>query len=294
MRVETLLRVSRLTRQLQAKNQELELRTVELSATNERLQEEIDRRQRAEVALDAVDKQLSDLSDREARQWGIEGFIGRSRTLGKTIDDIKRLRNFGSVNVVITGESGTGKELVARAIHFSGARGKGPFVPINCVAIPQELAESMLFGHLRGAFTGATMDRRGYFEMAHGGTLFLDEIGDMPMPLQAKLLRVLEDGLVTPVGAARPRRWTCGSWRQPTPIFTRRSPTAPSARTFISGWRSSPLTSRRSAIGAKTSRCWRHISWDSLPRRWESPPPRSSRMRSPNWRRIPSAETSVS
>jgi DNA-binding NtrC family response regulator len=205
VRVETLLRVSQLTRQLQTKNHELEQKTVELSATNHRLQEESDRRQRAEVALDAVDKQLSDLSDREARQWGIAGFIGRSRTLGRTIDDIKRLRNFGSVNVVISGESGTGKELVARAIHFSGARGKGPFVPINCVAIPHELAESMLFGHLRGAFTGATMDRRGYFEMAHGGTLFLDEIGDMPLPLQAKLLRVLEDGWVTPLGASKSR-----------------------------------------------------------------------------------------
>jgi DNA-binding NtrC family response regulator len=203
VRVETLLRVSQLTRQLQAKNQELEQRTVELCATNRQLQEEIDRRQRAEVALEVVDKQLSDVSDREARQWGIAGFIGRSKTLGRTIDDIKRLRNFGSVNVVITGESGTGKELVARAVHFSGARTKGPFVPVNCVAIPHELAESMLFGHLRGAFTGATMDRRGYFEMAHGGTLFLDEIGDMPLPLQAKLLRVLEDGWVTPLGASK-------------------------------------------------------------------------------------------
>jgi len=203
VRVETLLRVSQLTHQLQAKNQELEQRTVELSGTNHRLQEEIDRRERAEVALDVVDKQLSDLSDREARQWGVAGFIGRSRTLGRTIDDIKRLRNFGSVNVVISGESGTGKELVARAIHFSGSRAKGPFVPVNCVAIPHELAESMLFGHLRGAFTGATMDRRGYFEMAHAGTLFLDEIGDMPLPLQAKLLRVLEDGWVTPLGASK-------------------------------------------------------------------------------------------
>jgi DNA-binding NtrC family response regulator len=206
VRVETLLRVSRLTKQLQTKNDELEQRTTELTATNHRLQEEISLRQRAEVALDAVDKQLSDLSDREAMQWGIEGFTGRSRTLGKTIEEIKRLRNFGSVNVVITGESGTGKELVARSIHFSGARAKGPFVPVNCVAIPHELAESMLFGHLRGAFTGATMDRRGYFEMAHGGTLFLDEIGDMPLPLQAKLLRVLEDGWLTPLGASKPKQ----------------------------------------------------------------------------------------
>jgi DNA-binding NtrC family response regulator len=196
VRVETLLRVSQLTRQLQAKNQEL-------SATNQRLQEEIDRRERAEVALDAVDKQLSDVSDREARQWGIAGFVGRSRTLARTLDDIKRLRNFASVNVLITGESGTGKELVARAIHFCGARAKGPFVPVNCVAIPHDLAESMLFGHVRGAFTGATMDRRGYFEMAHGGTLFLDEIGDMPLSLQAKLLRVLEDGWVTPLGSSK-------------------------------------------------------------------------------------------
>ncbi len=119
---------------------------------------------------------------------------------------MKRLQNFGSVNVLITGESGTGKELVARALHFGSNRAKGPFIPVNCVAIPEELAESMLFGHIRGAFTGATMDRKGYFEMAHGGTLFLDEIGDMPVTLQAKLLRVLEDGCITPLGSTRERK----------------------------------------------------------------------------------------
>ena len=106
----------------------------------------------------------------------------------------------------MTGESGTGKELVARALHFGSSRAKGPFIPVNCVAIPEELAESMLFGHVRGAFTGATMDRKGYFELAHGGTLFLDEIGDMPVTLQAKLLRVLEDGCVTPLGSSRERK----------------------------------------------------------------------------------------
>ena len=77
---------------------------------------------------------------------------------------------------------------MARAIHFGSSRAKQPFIPVNCVAIPEELAESMLFGHVRGTFTGATMDRKGYFELAHGGTLFLDEIGDMPASLQAKLL----------------------------------------------------------------------------------------------------------
>ncbi len=120
----------------------------------------------------------------------------------KIIEEIRRLHLFSNTSVLITGESGTGKELIARAIHFGSARAKSPFVPINCVAIPADLAESILFGHVKGAFTGATADRKGCFELASGGTLFLDEIGDMPASLQVKLLRVLEDGYVTPVGAS--------------------------------------------------------------------------------------------
>jgi transcriptional regulator with GAF, ATPase, and Fis domain len=108
--------------------------------------------------------------------------------------------------VLITGESGTGKELVARAIHHGSPRAHAPFIPVNCVAIPSELAESMLFGHLKGSFTGATADRKGWFELADGGTLFLDEIGDMPAGLQAKLLRVLEDGEIMSVGASQSKR----------------------------------------------------------------------------------------
>jgi DNA-binding NtrC family response regulator len=107
---------------------------------------------------------------------------------------------------LITGESGTGKELVARALHYGGTRREAPFVPVNCTAIPGDLAESTLFGHVKGAFTGATSDRKGCFERADGGTLFLDEIGDMDPMLQAKLLRVLEDGEYTPVGAAKAKR----------------------------------------------------------------------------------------
>jgi DNA-binding NtrC family response regulator len=122
------------------------------------------------------------------------------------INNIERLHQFPNTSVLITGESGTGKELIARSIHFSSPRARAPFVPVNCVAIPGELAESLLFGHSKGAFTGALADRKGYFELAHGGTLFLDEIGDMPGSLQVKLLRVLEDGLVTPVGAAEARK----------------------------------------------------------------------------------------
>ncbi|MCB9593793.1 MAG: sigma-54-dependent Fis family transcriptional regulator [Sandaracinaceae bacterium] len=103
--------------------------------------------------------------------------------------------------ILVTGESGTGKELVAHAIHFNSRRATAPFVSVNCAAIPDQLLESVLFGHVRGAFTGATADKRGEFQKAHGGTLFLDELGELPMPLQAKVLRAVEDGEVQPLGS---------------------------------------------------------------------------------------------
>ncbi|MBV8781812.1 MAG: sigma-54-dependent Fis family transcriptional regulator [Phycisphaerae bacterium] len=199
MRLTTHLRVSRLSKELREKN-------AELTAANDRLRSEIDRRSRAEHALKAADEKLSSLSAQEAERWGIHAFVGQSGAFDKIVHDIRRLQTFSAVNVLITGESGTGKELVARAIHFGSGRSGGPFIAVNCVAIPADLAESMLFGHMRGAFTGAAVDRKGYFELADGGTLFLDEIGDMPAALQAKLLRVLEDGRVTPIGATREKQ----------------------------------------------------------------------------------------
>ena len=108
-----------------------------------------------------------------------------------------------SSTALVTGESGTGKELVAQALHMVGPRAEGRFVPINCGAIPRELIESELFGHRKGAFTGAVTDRMGRFELAHGGTLFLDEIGDLPLDMQVKLLRVLQERCILPVGASR-------------------------------------------------------------------------------------------
>lgn len=108
-----------------------------------------------------------------------------------------------SATVLISGESGTGKELVAKALHNCSPRRSSPFIPINCAAIPHDLLESELFGHRKGAFSGAISDRVGRFELADGGTLFLDEVGDMPLSLQAKILRVIQEGVVDPVGSSR-------------------------------------------------------------------------------------------
>ena len=129
--------------------------------------------------------------------------VGSSPQTQELVQLIRTLAHSAST-VLITGESGTGKELVAQALHQNSPRAKGAFVPINCGAIPRELIESELFGHRKGAFTGALSDRVGRFELAQGGTIFLDEIGDLPLDMQVKLLRVLQERCVEPVGSSKP------------------------------------------------------------------------------------------
>ena len=129
--------------------------------------------------------------------------VGTSYAIRAVTEKIERVGKTPA-RVLITGENGTGKELVARAVHSLSTRAKAPFVEVNCAAIPAELIESELFGHMKGSFTGAVADRAGKFEQAHGGTLFLDEIGDMSLAAQAKVLRVLQDGVVTRIGGSKP------------------------------------------------------------------------------------------
>jgi DNA-binding NtrC family response regulator len=133
------------------------------------------------------------------------GLIGRSPAMEKVFRLIENLEH-SETTVLLTGESGTGKEVVARAVHAHSPRRNGPFVAVNCGALPGELLESELFGHVRGAFTGAVRERAGRFEVAAGGTLFLDEVADLPLPLQVKLLRVLQERTFERVGESQSRR----------------------------------------------------------------------------------------
>ncbi|HEY7317577.1 MAG TPA: sigma-54 dependent transcriptional regulator [Candidatus Binatia bacterium] len=132
--------------------------------------------------------------------FGFENIIGQSLRMREIFELVTHVSDL-AVNVLIVGESGTGKEMIARAIHQNSARAPKPFIPINCAAIPETLLESELFGYVRGAFTDARKDRRGLFQAADGGVLFLDEISEIPLSLQAKLLRVIEDKEVRPLGA---------------------------------------------------------------------------------------------
>ena len=141
-----------------------------------------------------------ELSRRLDEKFGFEGVIGNSPQMHEVLDRLRRIAPTDAT-VLIQGDTGTGKELVAQAIHQNSPRKKRPFVGLNCAALSENILESELFGHVKGAFTDASADRVGKFEYAHGGTLFLDEVGDMPLPTQIKLLRVLENNEITRVGS---------------------------------------------------------------------------------------------
>jgi DNA-binding NtrC family response regulator len=136
------------------------------------------------------------------RVYDFSTIIGESQALKSILDEVRKVTDTKS-NVLLLGETGTGKELFARVIHHNSSRREMPFVPINCSAIPENLLETELFGHVRGAFTGAVASKKGILEEAEGGTVFLDEIGDMSLALQAKLLRVIEDQVIRPVGGTK-------------------------------------------------------------------------------------------
>lgn len=157
------------------------------------------------------------LKKEQAKLGQMRNMIGTSQAIEHVRDMIRRIALLPST-IAIYGESGTGKESVARSIHQLSDRSEKPFVAINCGGIPENLLESELFGHKKGAFTGAYEDKEGLFLSANGGTLFLDEIGEMPLSLQVKLLRVLDDNTITPLGEPYRSLWTSGSYPQQTAI----------------------------------------------------------------------------
>jgi DNA-binding NtrC family response regulator len=168
--------------------------------------EEIVRKEVARI-LEAADlrDRVATLDRLVATRYGFERIVSRSTRM-RAVFDRATAASRSDTPVLIVGETGTGKELIAHAIHSNGRRSKRSFVPINCAALPRDLVESELFGHRRGAFSGALTEHPGLFVAAHGGSLFLDEVGELPLEVQAKLLRVLQDGDVRPVGGLDSRR----------------------------------------------------------------------------------------
>jgi two-component system, NtrC family, response regulator AtoC len=165
------------------------------------------------VGQERMEERLSYYQERQARESGLAALRGESaamvdlrRRITQLLDAERRVADQQLPAVLIRGETGTGKELVARAIHFDGVRSKQPFVEVNCAAMPAHLIESELFGHERGAFTDARERKIGLVEAAHGGTLFLDEIGDLDLPVQVKILKLMEDRIVRRLGSVRDRK----------------------------------------------------------------------------------------
>src|SRR4030095_12629332 len=164
----------------------------------ERLLDKLEKALKQKSLIDENEKLKAKLQDR----YGLSNVVGKSKKMQDLFELIESVED-GEANSLIQGENGTGKELIANAIHYKSKRSKGPFIKINCAAIPKDLIESELFGYKKGAFTGAPLDKEGLLEMAEGGSLLLDEIGEMPPYLQTKLLRVLQEREYRPIGSDR-------------------------------------------------------------------------------------------
>ncbi|HEV8322150.1 MAG TPA: sigma 54-interacting transcriptional regulator [Myxococcota bacterium] len=185
---------------LARQREEIERSRNEIAELNRKLEAQLADRTRA---LDRTKADLLRARRELSQKYEYSNIVGQGVAMRRVLAVLDRVTD-SDLPVVIRGESGTGKELVARAIHFNGPRAEGPFLALNCAALAENLLESELFGHMRGAFTGADRDRKGLFEAANTGTLFLDEVGDMPPAMQVKLLRALQEGEVTRVGGRAP------------------------------------------------------------------------------------------
>ena len=166
----------------------------------DRLLDKLEKAIKRKSLMDENEQLKAKLQDR----YKFQNVVGKSKKMQELFDLVESVAA-SEANILIQGENGTGKELIANAIHYNSKRSKGPFIKINCAAIPKDLIESELFGYKKGAFTGASMDKEGLFEMAEGGSLLLDEIGEMPPYLQTKLLRVLQEREYRPIGSDRDR-----------------------------------------------------------------------------------------
>ncbi|MCV6577351.1 MAG: sigma-54-dependent Fis family transcriptional regulator [Cohaesibacter sp.] len=201
--------VSRAVAAMQAGAHDFIARPVSAEALGKRMSELLDQHRPAPspVTAPVTSSQIIDIkasADLETAKAlsDFEGFVGQSPAMQGIYDQIIRVAS-SKAPVFVTGESGTGKEVCAQALHARSNRSDGPFIAINCSAIPSDLMESEIFGHVQGAFTGATQDRKGAAELADGGTLFLDEVGEMPLDLQAKLLRLIQTGSLRPIGGSK-------------------------------------------------------------------------------------------
>jgi serine/threonine-protein kinase PknK len=190
---------ARLLEENRARTEELAKANIELEAARDKLAGLLDRKTEQ---LETVRRDLKQARADLRSHFGFAGLVGTSAPMRKLYALLERLKD-ADVPVLITGESGTGKEMVAKAVHAQSVRAKRPFLGVNCGAIPANLLESELFGHVRGAFTGAERDKKGLFREAEGGTILLDEIGEMPIKMQTSLLRTLQEGTVRPLGGAK-------------------------------------------------------------------------------------------